>query len=287
MDSSVSFFDDHCSPQKHISSGINKANLRQDSQQENVREDYIADCTMERKSGGCWTCKIRHRKCDQSRPHCNECYARQLPCHGYGPQPVWFSDPERLHTTLREIKRTVKISVANAKRSRRNSESRSTPTDHAEVGANVAACAPPDPRGTIPSNSPSPLTLHESQLLMYYFDHIFRLQLPYDQDQPDVGGRAWLFWIALRRGPVYRALLTLAALHKSLRMDRSRRSPELDAFEYHSRALMTLRESLEDRMNENFHICDEQLMDCIGSGLMLISFEVGSLGVYRPKKCVN
>ncbi|KAK6455076.1 fungal-specific transcription factor domain-containing protein [Scheffersomyces xylosifermentans] len=33
---------------------------------------------------GCWTCKKRHRKCDEAKPHCNNCLKSKRSCEGYG-----------------------------------------------------------------------------------------------------------------------------------------------------------------------------------------------------------
>ncbi|CAH2351743.1 hypothetical protein CLIB1423_04S04940 [[Candida] railenensis] len=33
---------------------------------------------------GCWTCKRRHRKCDEAKPQCNNCVTTNRTCEGYG-----------------------------------------------------------------------------------------------------------------------------------------------------------------------------------------------------------
>ncbi|KAK6199500.1 fungal-specific transcription factor domain-containing protein [Scheffersomyces amazonensis] len=33
---------------------------------------------------GCWTCKRRHRKCDEAKPFCNNCLKSNRECEGYG-----------------------------------------------------------------------------------------------------------------------------------------------------------------------------------------------------------
>ncbi|KAH9242544.1 hypothetical protein K456DRAFT_1743728 [Colletotrichum gloeosporioides 23] len=40
---------------------------------------------------GCWTCRGRKVKCDEIRPHCRECRARNLQCEGYGARLQWLS----------------------------------------------------------------------------------------------------------------------------------------------------------------------------------------------------
>ncbi|KAI8649008.1 hypothetical protein NCS55_01474200 [Fusarium keratoplasticum] len=38
---------------------------------------------MRRSRGGCWTCRQRRRKCDETKPACNVCQNRNLSCGGY------------------------------------------------------------------------------------------------------------------------------------------------------------------------------------------------------------
>lgn len=57
---------------------------------------------------GCWTCKLRHRKCDSRVPMCRECTDRRIPCHGYGSKPAWMDGSVAEHEELKRIKRAVK-----------------------------------------------------------------------------------------------------------------------------------------------------------------------------------
>lgn len=41
-------------------------------------------------SGSCWTCRLRRKKCDESRPSCSTCKFLELSCHGYGKKPEWM-----------------------------------------------------------------------------------------------------------------------------------------------------------------------------------------------------
>lgn len=38
---------------------------------------------------GCWTCRLRRKKCDEERPCCQNCTRLQLDC-SYGQKPVWM-----------------------------------------------------------------------------------------------------------------------------------------------------------------------------------------------------
>jgi hypothetical protein len=57
---------------------------------------------------GCWTCRLRHKKCDESRPSCISCSTRGLACLGYAAKPEWMDGGEVERRKRNEIKRIVK-----------------------------------------------------------------------------------------------------------------------------------------------------------------------------------
>ncbi|KNB17026.1 hypothetical protein FOXG_15183 [Fusarium oxysporum f. sp. lycopersici 4287] len=69
---------------------------------------------------GCWTCKLRHRKCDLQIPACRECTDRCIPCHGYGSKPTWMDGSAAEHEELERIKRAVKQHLKKLRRVHRN-----------------------------------------------------------------------------------------------------------------------------------------------------------------------
>lgn len=56
----------------------------------------------------CWTCRLRKKKCDQSRPLCSACETLSIPCYGYGPKPLWMNDSEKEKSIVNELKHTVR-----------------------------------------------------------------------------------------------------------------------------------------------------------------------------------
>ncbi|KAF5604256.1 C6 zink-finger PRO1A [Fusarium subglutinans] len=69
---------------------------------------------------GCWTCKLRHRKCDLQIPACRECTERSILCHGYGSKPTWMDGSAAEHEELGRIKRAVKQHLKRIRRVQRN-----------------------------------------------------------------------------------------------------------------------------------------------------------------------
>ncbi|KAM6529266.1 hypothetical protein FALCPG4_007413 [Fusarium falciforme] len=44
---------------------------------------------IRRSRHGCWTCKRRHKKCDEARPVCNRCAQAGMTCEGYQTRLTW------------------------------------------------------------------------------------------------------------------------------------------------------------------------------------------------------
>ncbi|KAJ8070716.1 hypothetical protein OCU04_001087 [Sclerotinia nivalis] len=51
--------------------------------------------TRARSTTGCWTCRIRRKKCDEGKPVCQRCSKLQLDCDGYGERPPWMDGGEQ------------------------------------------------------------------------------------------------------------------------------------------------------------------------------------------------
>ena len=60
-----------------------------------------------RSVNGCWTCRLRRKKCDERRPSCSTCVSLELDCHGYGPKPLWMDHGALQKAQALEFKRIV------------------------------------------------------------------------------------------------------------------------------------------------------------------------------------
>jgi len=61
-----------------------------------------------RSKQGCWTCRLRKKKCDEGRPLCALCTSLSITCYGYGPRPDWMDNGEREKAVANGIKEIVK-----------------------------------------------------------------------------------------------------------------------------------------------------------------------------------
>ncbi|KAI1029385.1 hypothetical protein LB504_010670 [Fusarium proliferatum] len=103
---------------------------------------------------GCWTCKLRHRKCDLRIPACRECTDRRLPCHGYGPKPAWMDGSAAEHQELERIKKAVKLYLKKLRRGHRNDSLRRDATVRSSPERRTLVQTPPAP-GATELSSPS------------------------------------------------------------------------------------------------------------------------------------
>ncbi|KAG9240058.1 fungal-specific transcription factor domain-containing protein [Calycina marina] len=46
--------------------------------------------TGSRTKTGCFTCRIRKKKCDEEKPFCLNCRSREIVCHAYDAKPAWM-----------------------------------------------------------------------------------------------------------------------------------------------------------------------------------------------------
>ncbi|KAH7417142.1 fungal-specific transcription factor domain-containing protein [Cadophora sp. MPI-SDFR-AT-0126] len=61
-----------------------------------------------RSKQGCWTCRLRRKKCDERRDVCLICESLSITCYGYGQKPEWMDGGERERAMANSIKQIVK-----------------------------------------------------------------------------------------------------------------------------------------------------------------------------------
>lgn len=202
-----------------------------------------------RSSKGCWTCRLRKKKCNEKRPACSPCSSLALVCHGYGPRPAWMDGQTREREMAAEIRCIVKATAGENRRVsmlRRQQKSPSMlqiPPDGTCTTRPSAHTEPADAIGTFPAPAqtikskgrvfhnvgidspipnPDPSLLgslivsddDQTSLLMHYLDHVFPLQFPFYQPSIWNGGRGWLLFTLMQTKPLYYAALSFAAYHR-------------------------------------------------------------------------
>ncbi|KAK1141322.1 hypothetical protein N8T08_009229 [Aspergillus melleus] len=205
-----------------------------------------------RNKQGCWTCRLRKKKCDEGRPYCSTCNSLSIPCYGYGPKPEWMDHGDQERAVANDLKQTVK-----------RTSRRKVPVVFPRRSGAVAKIAPKPMNGSVESSSSSPISngthvvnppsdngfsqdeaahvllsaldsspasqatqdksiaesifpssATESVLLMHFLDNVFPLQHPMYKPGPFEGGRGWLLALLLRTKPLYHATLAVSSYHR-------------------------------------------------------------------------
>jgi hypothetical protein len=61
-----------------------------------------------RSKQGCWTCRLRKKKCDERPDICSTCESLTITCYGYGNKPDWMDNGEKERAMATSIKQIVK-----------------------------------------------------------------------------------------------------------------------------------------------------------------------------------
>ncbi|PVH82236.1 hypothetical protein DL98DRAFT_653303 [Cadophora sp. DSE1049] len=202
-----------------------------------------------RSTNGCWTCRLRKKKCDETPSACLRCEAASLECR-YGAKPCWIESPELGKRELERIKGLVAVTASRKRaehRARVRSKTKSAPLavkspsllqefgseyeSHLQAAVNkehrtvweyqAPNASQPDGSG-LQDNADSPPRLelsswikdHEANLIMHYLDHVFYIQFRFYVPSVAAGGRGWVLSLITKTKPLYHAALSLAAFHQ-------------------------------------------------------------------------
>lgn len=72
----------------------------------------------ERSKGGCWTCKLRKKKCDERHPVCSICRSFGILCYGYGVRPSWMTGGAEEKKIVKDLRLKVKEATSQKRKSR-------------------------------------------------------------------------------------------------------------------------------------------------------------------------
>ncbi|KAL7902846.1 fungal-specific transcription factor domain-containing protein [Trichoderma sp. SZMC 28014] len=66
-----------------------------------------------RSFSGCWTCRLRRKKCDEQRPICQACASLQIDCYSDNNKPAWMDGGRRQERMLQNMKARIKETAAH------------------------------------------------------------------------------------------------------------------------------------------------------------------------------
>jgi hypothetical protein len=95
--------------------------------------------TETRSRNGCWTCKLRRKKCDERSPLCIRCESLNVTCYGFGERPEWMDSGVREKAELSSIKSVI---AENLQYKRSRSVEQRPLTTPSPTAINLS-CSPP------------------------------------------------------------------------------------------------------------------------------------------------
>lgn len=213
-------------------------------------ELHYADPNAKRISNGCWTCRLRRKKCDERYPICNVCAGLDISCHRSQHKPEWMDGGIRQEEMAAELKREVKARTHR----RRGEREVEIQVNSATIENGVAGNPPPEAAQNPLHSAPEfritePETLgnateqsaeaplqsrfgcplirqklgqslelerSDTFLLMFYLDHLVLFLFPFYNPPLLQGGRAWMLELMVTSPVVRQAVLCQSSYFFSL-----------------------------------------------------------------------
>ncbi|KAK9244391.1 fungal-specific transcription factor domain-containing protein [Lipomyces tetrasporus] len=225
-----------------------------------------------RTSDGCWTCRLRRKKCDGRHPVCDACTALHITCHHDQDKPEWMDGGVRQEEMAERIKREVKEKAHR----RRGERAVHIPGDRVSGELIVLPqrlprdlATPPD----VPNDGMEPcpeastiwlqrgadctLTSKDARkgiafgrsdtiLLMFYLEHLLPFLFPFYRPSLLQGGRAWILEMMISSPVLRQATLCQSSYFFSLAQGTANRDVDWETVLAQTRdAFVVLRQSLQ------------------------------------------
>ncbi|KAF5008519.1 hypothetical protein FDECE_5219 [Fusarium decemcellulare] len=230
-----------------------------------------------RSNAGCWTCRLRRKKCDEKRPVCDACGVLEITCHYDEDKPEWMDGGPKQKAMAEKIKAQVK-KQASQRRDRKYMEMLEAGTRNVNLGANdvaMSAASDTDPPsghdiGSTPASSntsgasPPDMPWHshfsvrqedsssstgastEVHFIMIYLDYVFPHLFPFYRPPILAGGRGWVLDVLQSNKSVWHTAISLTSYFFSIVMANGEKQHE----ECTNRMVHQLQSQLEMGLRE-------------------------------------
>ncbi|KAK4200239.1 fungal-specific transcription factor domain-containing protein, partial [Triangularia verruculosa] len=195
-----------------------------------------------RSSGGCWTCRLRRKKCDETRPVCEACDALGIDCLYSEEKPQWMDGGDWQKARGEWVKQEIKRVAAQRREKRymRDLEegvggigaddgsgvSMEIETGTARTGSSTTAStsiltpcsssASSPPQHQASNDSPDedhagiPASESDAHRTMFYLDYVFPFLFPFYCLTLLDFGRGWLLVLLQRNQALFHVAQTMA-----------------------------------------------------------------------------
>ena len=183
-----------------------------------------------RTSNGCWTCRLRRKKCDENHPVCDVCTALRITCYNdQDNRPEWMDGSMKQEAMAEQLKREVKEKARRRRGERgvhisseRSVVAESSPgelivtleTPLRSAAAPVFALVPAttdlqDTETQVPpecSHGDASFERSNAILFMFYVEKLLPFLFPFYCPSFLEGGKAWILEMMVRRPVVRQAV---------------------------------------------------------------------------------
>jgi C6 transcription factor Pro1 len=151
----------------------------------------------ERSFKGCWTCRVRRKKCDENQPICGNCKTLHVDCYYSEEKPEWMetSKKEMIQQLKRQIKENRRLGLT---------------VNESQEGQEGQKCQLSGVDYRITFNK------LDNVLLMFYIEHVFPFLFPFYKPSCIEGGKAWILEMMMSSPVVQRAILCQSSYFFSL-----------------------------------------------------------------------
>jgi C6 transcription factor Pro1 len=192
---------------------------------------------------GCWTCRLRRKKCDGKHPVCDACTALHITCHFYQDKPEWMDGGVKQEEMAEQFKREVKENAHRRPVRPIATDGLITPPSRLSGDMATSRCNLLDATPNVYNHGMEPLSKastiwpqrgadctltgkvpreriafgrSDTVLLMFYLDHVLPFLFPFYRPSYVQGGRAWILEMMVSSPVVREATLCQSSYFFSL-----------------------------------------------------------------------
>ncbi|KAI0423394.1 fungal-specific transcription factor domain-containing protein [Xylaria sp. FL1042] len=273
-----------------------------------------------RSSNGCWTCRLRRKKCDEQHPVCDGCGALNLTCYYGHERPAWMDGGVRQEEMAELLRRKVKERghrrLGNHSRSglagTATADARTTQPQRMPA---LPAFATLNTRSTVNGQGiePCPEALDvisqrranckfaptgpysstigqsdDSILIMFYIEHVLPFLFPFYEPPLLQGGRAWILKMMMTSPVVRQATLCQSSYFFSLSRGATSGDPFWETVLTQTReAFEVLRQALQVISNSNITEHLHGAVRVMSSIMQVQRFEIAVLSLDNCQSHMN
>lgn len=183
--------------------------------------------TTPKETGACWTCRLRHKRCDGSLPICGACAALEISCYNGPTRPEWMDNGDAQRSMAQKLKTEVKKSAKRRRaialmgdiaKAATDSDDSAIRPSRSQFSSRPQANPSDDRRSSVvPSTSVGFLPLESERiemdmgLIVGYMDYVFPVIFPFYRASILEGGRSWVLILALQSTSFFNSIASLSS----------------------------------------------------------------------------